>query len=235
MANLAAKRNSRRPYRDNRVSSNRSHGAVGKARYQPQSRHDDDSPRPAKLLISNLDFNVSEDDIRELYSPFGETRRLVMNYDRSGRSLGTAEIVYKNRADAMKAMQKYNGVPLDGKAMRLEVVNSGGVGSVSGGGRMNIPRMNNSRPIPYGGRYQRSNNPQQQRKPRTDRVEAKADDLDAEMDAYMAAGKKSEKKTNDDDDDLLNDSKDEEKTGNGENATQPLADGDDDINLDEEI
>ena len=127
------------------------------------------------------------------------------------------------------------GVPLDGKAMRLEVVNSGGVGSVSGGGRMNIPRMNNSRPIPYGGRYQRSNNPQQQRKPRTDRVEAKADDLDAEMDAYMAAGKKSEKKTNDDDDDLLNDSKDDEKTGNDENATQPLADGDDDINLDEEI
>ena len=93
------------------MSSNRSYGGVGKARYQPQSRHnnDDDTARPAKLLISNLDFNVSEDDIRELYSPFGETRRLVMNYDRSGRSLGTAEIVYKNRADAMKAMQKYNG------------------------------------------------------------------------------------------------------------------------------
>jgi len=240
MANLAAKRNNRRPYRENRVSSNRSYGAVGKARYQPQSRHDDDTARPAKLLISNLDFNVSEDDIRELYSPFGETRRLVMNYDRSGRSLGTAEIVYKNRADAMKAMQKYNGVPLDGKAMRLEVVNSGGVGSVSGGGRMNIPRMNNSRPIPYGGRYQRNSNSQQQRKPRTNnnsnRIEAKADDLDAEMDAYMAAGKKSEKKTNDDDDDLLNDdSKEEEKTGNGDNAAQPLADGDDDINLDEEI
>ena len=124
--------------------------------------------------------------------------------------------------------------------MRLEVVNSGGVGSVSGGGRMNIPRMNNSRPSPYGGRYQRNNPQQQQRKPRSNnnsnRIEAKADDLDAEMDAYMAAGKKSEKKTNDEDDDLLNDdSKEEEKNGNGENAAQPLADGDDDINLDEEI
>ena len=60
-------------------------------------------------MISNLDYNVSEDDLKELYQAFGETKRLVMNYDRSGRSMGTAEVIYKNRADAMKAMQKYNG------------------------------------------------------------------------------------------------------------------------------
>ena len=101
-------------YRDQRVNSastRTQYGSVGKSRYENRSSRDDDSNerRPGKLLISNLDYNVSEDDLKELYQAFGETKRLVMNYDRSGRSMGTAEVIYKNRADAMKAMQKYNG------------------------------------------------------------------------------------------------------------------------------
>jgi len=249
-SNLAAKRTTRRPYRDQRVNSSSTrtqHGSVGKSRYDNRSRDDDSNERrPGKLLISNLDFNVSEDDLKELYQTFGDTKRLVMNYDRSGRSMGTAEIIYKNRSDAMKAMQKYNGVPLDGKAMRLEVVNSGGIGSVSGGGRMSIPpRMNSSRPVPYGGRGSRNTGEREPRKPREKKVEAKADDLDAEMDAYFAAGnKKPETVTKpDDNDDLLDERNDlldasinepeDEKIASGDNAV--LADGDDDINLDEEL
>jgi len=242
MSNLAAKRNNRRPYRDQRQHSSRnSYNSVGKSRHSQQPRHDDDSKRPAKLLISNLDFNVSEDDLKELYGVFGETRRLVMNYDRSGRSMGTAEIIFKDRHAAMKAMHKYNGVPLDGKAMRLEVVNSGGVGSVSGGGRMNIPRMSNNRPIPYGGRFQRNDsNKMQQRKPREKKPEAKAEDLDAEMDAYMAAGSKTLEKQNSNDllnDDLLDEptEKVEEKEADAVEASGDVIDDDDDLNLDDEV
>jgi THO complex subunit 4 len=169
-----------------------------------------------------------------------------MNYDRSGRSMGTAEIIYKNRADAMKAMQKYNGVPLDGKAMRLEVVNSGGIGSVSGGGRMSVPRMNSSRPVPYGGRGSSSRFTEQRepRKPREKKVEAKAEDLDADMDAYFAASNKKPETVSkpDDNDDLLDERNDlldasinevEDEKVSGDNVVE--ADGDDDINLDEEL
>ena len=69
----------------NSASTNRGYGGgVGKARRDFSQRGAEDEQqrqeRPAKLLISNLDFNVSEDDLKELYSPFGETRRIVMNY-----------------------------------------------------------------------------------------------------------------------------------------------------------
>lgn len=78
-----------------------------------------------RVLISNLDPNsVSLDDVKELYGEFGSYRRMVLNYDKAGRSLGTAEIVYENRKDALRAMQTYNGVPLDGKTMCVEVVSN---------------------------------------------------------------------------------------------------------------
>ncbi|KAF3535918.1 hypothetical protein F2Q69_00019277 [Brassica cretica] len=75
-----------------------------------------------KLYISNLDYGVMNDDIKELFSEVGELKRYTVHFDRSGRSKGTAEVVYSRRGDAIAAVKKYNEVQLDGKPMKIEIV-----------------------------------------------------------------------------------------------------------------
>lgn len=75
-----------------------------------------------KLYLSNLDYRVSNEDIKELFSEVGDLKSCAIHYYRSGRSKGTAEVVYSRQRHAVAAMKQYNNVQLDGKRMKIELI-----------------------------------------------------------------------------------------------------------------
>ncbi|OTF72418.1 THO complex subunit-like protein [Euroglyphus maynei] len=76
------------------------------------------------LHIANLAPNVTTEDLNELFMSFGNLNRAFVHYDQHGTSLGTGEVEFERRDEAIASRNKLNGVPLDGKPLHITMINS---------------------------------------------------------------------------------------------------------------
>lgn len=73
------------------------------------------------LRVSNLSEDVTEDELRRLFSYCGRVVRCHLVRDRdTGRNRGFAFVCYETRSEAEKACEKLNGYGLDNLIMRVE-------------------------------------------------------------------------------------------------------------------
>ncbi|CAG8456839.1 4355_t:CDS:2 [Ambispora gerdemannii] len=74
----------------------------------------------SKLLVENLFYEVTQDDLQDLFSKTGAIKKVFLHYDRAGRSLGVADVIFEDPKDAAAALKKYNGTMLEGQEMRIK-------------------------------------------------------------------------------------------------------------------
>lgn len=72
-----------------------------------------------KLFVGNLPFSVTEDALRDLFSPHGTIDKIALITDRdTGQPRGFAFVEMAN-ADAARAMQALNGTSFGGRALKV--------------------------------------------------------------------------------------------------------------------
>lgn len=93
-----------------------------------------------KLYVGNLSYSATDQSLTDTFSECGtvQSARIIMDRD-SGRSKGFGFVEMSTDDEANKAISRFNGVQLDGRAMNVSEA------------KPPAPRDNNSRG--FGSRY----------------------------------------------------------------------------------
>jgi RNA recognition motif-containing protein len=79
------------------------------------------NPQNQKLYVGNLNFDATEDQVRELFAAHGEVAEVKIIMDRfSGRSRGFAFVRMATAEGATKAKDALHGQPFQGKALVID-------------------------------------------------------------------------------------------------------------------
>lgn len=167
----------RRGGRYGRSGSHRSGGGVDKRRSGGHRRPGGRGPRT--LMITNLYYDLNEEDLEGLFSQVGSIDKVKIQYDRSGRSEGYAWVTYRYPEDAFEAIRKFDGKKAAGQTISLTIA-PGFFHEKSHNDLGDRLGRNNDRR--RGGKPPRGGNGSGRR------VQKSAEELDAELEAYMTGG-----------------------------------------------
>lgn len=95
------------------------------------------------IYVSNLSFNVQDEDLREFFAPYGEiVSAKIINDKETGRSRGFGFVEMRDDEAARKAIAELNDATVDGRNIKVmeakpreERPSRGGGGYGGGGGR----------------------------------------------------------------------------------------------------
>jgi RNA recognition motif-containing protein len=91
------------------------------------------------IFVGNLNFNTTEDELRQLFAAYGNVDRVSIMTDRdTGRSRGFGFVEMSSSEDGEKAIAALNGTQLGGRKLnvneaRPKTERSGGGGRDRGG------------------------------------------------------------------------------------------------------
>jgi RNA recognition motif-containing protein len=72
------------------------------------------------IFVSNLSFNVQDEDLREFFTAYGEvTSAKIINDRETGRSRGFGFVEMSDDAASKKAIQELDGADVDGRTIKV--------------------------------------------------------------------------------------------------------------------
>ena len=72
------------------------------------------------IFVGNLSFNTSEEELRQLFEPYGQVDRVSILTDReTGRSRGFGFVEMGNSEEGEKAIAALNGSDFGGRAINV--------------------------------------------------------------------------------------------------------------------
>lgn len=77
--------------------------------------------RVRKIVVSNLNYRVTSAKIRRIFDEFGPLKSAALRFDKFGRSLGKADVVFDSTGAAWRAKQRYDNARLSGRFMRIKL------------------------------------------------------------------------------------------------------------------
>jgi cold-inducible RNA-binding protein len=91
-------------------------GTLGAARRSRKERE----LMGSKLFVGNLDFSITRNDLETLFSEIGPLRDIFLPIDRTtSRPRGFAFVEFESAEDANRAIARFNGHELSGRALRV--------------------------------------------------------------------------------------------------------------------
>jgi len=96
--------------------------SMNNGRMEPLNRRNNvNIQTTGKVIVSNLGDHVTSDDVKEIFEKTGTITQAFVKFDKSGKSTGTAEVVYARKNDARIAQRDLDGAQVDGKTIRVNL------------------------------------------------------------------------------------------------------------------